>query len=165
MKLKLKSVLTGAVVLVVAATSFVIKPIQAAPGQPLLAQATTQPGQGRWANLNLTPEQQTRLRQLHEQTRKKIEAVFTPQQLQQYRTALQNRRSGMRTANGDVNSSSAQQTGRQNILATLNLTQEQKTKIQQLLRDSRNQRNTILTDAQRSQLQQNWQAQMNNSAH
>ena len=164
MKLKLRSVLTGAVVVVVAATSFVIKPIQAAPGQQLLAQATTQPGQGRWANLNLTPEQQTRLRQLHEQTRKKIEAVFTPQQLQQYRTALQNRRSGMRTANGDVNSSSTQQTGRQNILATLNLTQEQKTKIQQILRDSRNQRNTILTDAQRSQLQKNWQAQMHNSA-
>jgi len=164
MKLKLRSVLTGAVVLVVAATPFFIKPIQAAPGQRLLAQATTQSGQGRWANLNLTPDQETRLRQLHEQTRKKIEAVFTPQQLQQYRATLQNRRSGMRIANSEENSSSAQQTGRQNILATLNLTQEQKTKIQQILRDSRNQRNTILTDAQRSQLQQNWQAQMNKSA-
>lgn len=58
---------------------------QGQPGQPR--------GQGErpkkgWASLNLTPEQQTRMREIKESEKSQIQAILTPaqqQQLQQYR--------------------------------------------------------------------------------
>ncbi len=177
MKRNLMTVLSGAVLLTAAATPFVLKSVQAQPGQgqPLLAQLQQRPGQGLGqqgqglgqgpqgilANLNLTSDQQARMRELQKDTRKQIEAVLTPTQREQYRTALQNRMRGMRDSNTNLNSSSMPRGGQQNMLTSLNLSQSQKSQIAQIMQSSRRQMDNILTDSQRAQLQQMQGSQFN----
>ena len=170
MKRNLMTVLSGAVLLTAAATPFVLKSVQAQPGQgqPLLAQLQQRPGQGLGqqgqgilANLNLTSDQKARMRELQQDTRKQIEAVLTPTQREQYRTALQNRMRGMRDSNTNLNSSSMPRGGQQNMLTSLNLSQSQKSQIAQIMQLSRRQMDNILTDSQRAQLQQMQGSQFN----
>lgn len=156
MKLKLMPIVTGAVLLVVAAP-FALKAV-AVPGQQL-AQATQPANQqrsGRQNQLNLTSEQKDQMRQLHQETRQKIEAVLSSAQLAQYKTAMQSRRGGMRDNAGQTNSTSAQGNGnrRQNIFTSLNLSQDQQAKIREIMQSSRTRMSSILTDAQRTQMQQ-----------
>jgi periplasmic protein CpxP/Spy len=152
MKLKLISLITGAVLL--AATPFAMKTV-AAPGQQL-AQATTQQRSGRQNQLNLTSDQKEQMRQLHQETRQKIEALLSSDQLAKYKTAMQNRRGAMRDDAGEMNSASRQGNGnrRQNMFASLNLSQDQKAKIREIMQNSRTRMSSILTDAQRTQLQE-----------
>ena len=180
MKRNLMTVLSGAVLLTAAATPFVLKSVQAQPGQgqQLLAQLQLPQGQGLGqrlgqgqglgqgpqgilANLNLTSDQQARMRELQKDTRKQIEAVLTPTQREQYRTALQNRMRGLRDSNTNLNSSSMPRGGQQNMLSSLNLSQSQKSKIAQIMQSSRSQMDNILTDSQRAQLQQMQGSQFN----
>lgn len=154
MKLKLMPVITGTILL--AATPFAIKAI-AAPGQQL-AQATTQRSNQQRTDknqLNLTPEQKDQMRQLHQETRQKIEAVLSSDQLAQYKTEMQNRRSAMLGNAGNQNAS-RQGNGnkRQNLFASLNLSQDQQAKIREIMQNSRTQMNSILTDSQRTQMQE-----------
>ncbi|MGC1395998.1 MAG: hypothetical protein WA828_17200 [Coleofasciculaceae cyanobacterium] len=155
MKLKLMPVITGVVLL--AATPFAIKAI-AAPGQQL-AQATTQPENqqriGGQNKLNLTPEQKEQMQQLHQETRQKIEAVLSSDQLAEYKTAMQNLRGRMQDNAGNQNAST-QGNGnrRQNLFASLNLSQDQQAKIREIMQNSRTRMNSILTDSQRVQMQQ-----------
>ena len=166
MKLKLMPIVTGAVLLVVAAP-FALKAV-AVPGQQL-AQATTQPANqqriGRQNQLNLTSEQKDQMRQLHQETRQKIEAVLSSAQLAQYKTAMQSRRGGMRDNAGQTNSTSAQGNGnrRQNIFTSLNLSQDQQAKIREIMQSSRTRMSSILTDAQRTQMQQMMRARKTQS--
>jgi len=172
MKLKLMPMLVGAIALTgclasalsVAASPVAVKGQANISEQLLVAQAQRQQRQGRWANLNLTQAQKDQMKQLHQQTRQKIEAVLTPQQLEQYKTARQNRRSQRQNGNGAANSSSQGQARRQGIFATLNLSEAQKTQIRQIKQSSKEQRNGILTDAQRTQLEQMRQSRMKNRA-
>jgi Spy/CpxP family protein refolding chaperone len=170
MKLKLMPLVTGAVLLAAAATPFALKAAQAAPGQ-LVAQQTTQPAaqpgtqqqrMGRQNSLNLTQEQKDQMRQLHQDTRQKIEAVLSSDQLAQYKAALESRRGGMQNSTGDRNSASAQRNGngRQNIFSSLNLSPDQQTKISQIMRASKTRMDSILTDTQRAQLQQMMRGRM-----
>jgi Spy/CpxP family protein refolding chaperone len=180
MKRNLMTVLSGAVLLTAAATPFVLKSVQAQPGQgqQLLAQLQLPQGQGLGqrlgqgqglgqgpqgilANLNLTSDQQARMRELQKDTRKQIEAVLTPTQREQYRTALQNRMRGLRDSNTNLNSSSMPRGGQQNMLTSLNLSQSQKSQIAQIMQLSRRQMDNILTDSQRAQLQQMQGSQFN----
>ncbi len=154
MKFKVMSALTGAVLLAATAIPLNVNAVQAVPGQHLLAQATTPQGQGKLADLNLTQNQKARMRQLHQETRQKIEAVLTQEQKQQYTAALQNRSRAVRDGNGDMNFSSVQRSGRHNVMASLNLTQNQKNKIRDIMQSARSRMNGILTEAQRSQLQE-----------
>jgi periplasmic protein CpxP/Spy len=157
MKLKLIPIITGAVLLATAAP-FAIK-VMAAPGQQL-AQATTQPANqqrtGRQNQLNLTSEQKDQMRQLHQETRQKIEDLLSSDQLTKYKAAMQSRRGGMRDQAGEMNSASAQGNGnrRQNIFTSLNLSQDQQAKIREIMQSSRTRMSSILTDSQRDQMQQ-----------
>jgi Spy/CpxP family protein refolding chaperone len=96
------------------------------------------------------------MRQLHQETREKIEEVFSSDQLAQYKTAMQNRRGGMQGDAGQMNSSTAQGNSnkRQNIFASLNLSQDQQAKIREIMQSSRTRMSSILTDSQRAQMQQ-----------
>ena len=164
MNIKLMPILTGAVVLAAAATPFVEKAVTATPMQPLLAQATKQERERRFSNLNLTQEQREQIKKIHEETRQKIEAVLTPQQRERYTAALQSRRSEMQNGNRGLNSSSRGQGRPQNVLATLNLSKDQRSQIREIMESSRSQMNTILTDSQREQLQQNRGSRVRNRA-
>lgn len=160
MKFKVMPLLTGAVLLTAIATPFTIKAVQAAPVNQLLAQYPTQSGNqqrmGGQNVLNLTQDQKDQLQQLHQDTKQKIESILSSEQLAQYKAALQNRRGGMRNGVGDSNSASDQRygNGRQNIFASLNLSQDQQTKIREIMRASKTRMDSILTDSQRAQLQQ-----------
>lgn len=156
MKLKLMPVITGAILL--AATPFAVKAI-AAPGQQL-AQVTTQPTNqqriGGQNQLNLTPEQKDQMRQIHQETSQQIEAVLSSDQLAQYKAAMQNRRTQMRDNAGQMNSTTTPSNGnkRQNLFASLNLSQDQQAKIREIMQNSRTRMNSILTDSQRAQMQE-----------
>lgn len=157
MKLKLISIVTGGVLLATVAP-FAMKAL-AIPGQQL-AQTTTQPANqprtGRQNQLNLTPEQKDQMRQLHQETRQKIEDVLSSDQLSKYKAAMASRRAGMRDNAGQMDSASTQRNGnkRQNIFASLNLTQDQQAKIREIMQNSRTQMNSILTDSQRTQIRE-----------
>ncbi|HAA27469.1 MAG TPA: hypothetical protein DCE56_07025 [Cyanobacteria bacterium UBA8553] len=155
MKLKLMSVLTGAVVMALTATPLVVQAAPIEPEQQLLAQTARPQRQGKFRNLNLTQEQRDRMRQLRQETQRDIEAVLTQRQLEQYKAAKQSRRGMMRNSNGNLaDSGRGQQRGRQNIFDSLNLSSSQKDRIQQIRQQSRNRMRSILTRAQQDQLQQ-----------
>ena len=92
------------------------------------------PKQQNW--LNLTPEQETKMRQIRQAAREQMNGILTPEQRTTLETARQNR-----------------QNPRQ-VFESLNLTDEQKTRIEQVRRRSREQMDAILTPEQRQQMQQ-----------
>ena len=165
MKLRLMPVLTGAVVLAVAATPLVVTAAPITSGQQLLAQVG-QRRQGPFANLNLTQEQKNRLQQLRQDTQREIEGVLTPQQLDEYNAAKQIRQ-GMRRGGGGNWSASSQggQNRRSNIWDSLNLSSNQKSRIQEIRQRSRDRMMSILTDQQRQQLQQRGRSMMNQNQY
>lgn len=153
MKLKLISMLTATLTLV-AATPLAVKPAAAAPGKVLLAQSMPQPGQRQLPNLNLTDDQKSQLRQIQEETNQKIEEILTSEQRQKLKAAMPNRRGGMQDNLGGPNSSSNRQGRPNDIFASLNLSDDQKNQIKQIMESSRDKMNSVLTDDQRQQLQQ-----------
>lgn len=92
------------------------------------------PRQQNW--LNLTPEQETKMRQIRQAAREQMDSILTPEQRTTLETARLNR-----------------QNPRQ-AFESLNLTDEQKTRIEQVRRSSREQMDAILTPEQRQQMQQ-----------
>jgi protein CpxP len=159
MKHQFMSVLTGAVMLTVAAIPFAQTAVHAAPSPQLLAQAKTPRGQGRLGNLNLTKDQLAQIRQIHQDTRQAIENVLDSKQREQYKAAMDNKRNSMRAGGfGAQNNSMQQRGGQQNILAQLNLTSDQKIQIQNIMRSSRSRLNAVLTPEQQRQIQQNMRA-------
>jgi Spy/CpxP family protein refolding chaperone len=162
MKLKLMPVLTGAVLIALAATPLAVKAAPITPGQQLLAQAARQQRQGKFANLNLTQEQKDQMRQLRQETQREIESVLTQRQLEQYKATMQSRRGRMRSSNGNLaNSGQGQQSGRRNVFDDLNLSSSQKDRIQQIRQQSRDRMRSILTREQQDRLQQGGRSMRN----
>lgn len=128
---KVLPLLTGAMVLTLSATT-----IPAA-----FAQSTTPPEpppppleQQNW--LNLTPEQQEKMKQIREAERQQMDSILTAEQKARLQAAREKRENPRQA------------------FESLNLTAEQKTKIQQVHRASRQQMDAILTAQQRQLLQQ-----------
>lgn len=92
--------------------------------------------QGKQSKLNLTPEQQTQMRQIGESTRAQIENILTEEQKNQLRTAKE----------GGEN--------RRQIWSSLNLTSEQQAQIQSIRQESQQKMKAILTPEQQQQLEQ-----------
>ena len=120
----------------------------AAPMLPVVAQTPTAPmGQHhkRGVNLNLTADQKAQLKQIHESTRSQIDAVLTPEQKAQLAAAKQQRQQG--------------QSGQKprGVWASLNLTADQKAKIQAIRQDAKQKMDAVLTADQRQQLEQHRQ--------
>jgi Spy/CpxP family protein refolding chaperone len=149
MKIKLMPMLAGVIAVSVAATPLIVKAQANSSTQPVPTQSN-QRYQGKWDKLNLSDQQKAQLRQIHDETRTQMEAVFTPQQLEQLKAARQNRQAGQ-----------ARQ-GKDSIMAALNLTDAQKAKLKEIKDAKKTRMQAVLTPEQQRQLQQmrqQWQQQ------
>ncbi|MBD0344668.1 MAG: Spy/CpxP family protein refolding chaperone [Coleofasciculus sp. Co-bin14] len=135
MKIKLMPMLAGAVALSVVATPLIVQAQANTSTQPLLAQANRQDRQGKWDKLNLSEQQKEQLRQIQQETRAQMQALLTPEQQEQFNTAMQNRQ------------------GRSGKTA-LNLSEEQKAQMRQIMEAKKSRMQAILTPAQQQQLEQ-----------
>jgi Spy/CpxP family protein refolding chaperone len=135
-KIKLMPMLAGAVALTVVATPLVVNAQANTSNQPLLAQANRQDRQSKWDKLNLSEEQKQQLRQIHEETRAQMQALLTPEQQEQFNTAMQNRQ------------------GSRSGKTALNLSEEQKAQMRQIMEAKKSRMQAILTPAQQQQLEQ-----------
>lgn len=98
--------------------------------------------------LNLTPDQQTRMEQIRQNKRAQIDAILTAEQKVQLQRERENRgtpRAGERRG----------MLGRG--FDSLNLTAEQRSRIEAVMRSSKEQMDAILTSEQRQQMQQHKQ--------
>lgn len=157
MKIKLMPMLAGAIALGVVATPFAVKAQAHHSGQPLLAQAQRQEHQGKWAKLNLTDAQKEQMRQIRKDTHNQIQAILTQDQLDKLKTLMQNRRGQNRQGQ---NQQGQNRQARRNVMAELNLTDDQKAKIKQIMEQQKTRMQQVLTTEQQQQLQQmrqNWQ--------
>lgn len=98
------------------------------------------------AGVSLTPEQQTQLQQLSQQTLPEVENILTPEQRFQFQAALASGK-GVRAALLSVNPSSQQQNQIRDLLQskknqiTKTLTPQQKWQVMQNVRSIQQQRN------------------------
>ncbi len=130
--IKLMPMLAGAIALTLTSAPLVVK--AESPSAITVAQAQKPE---KWQNLNLTPEQRTRMAEIRSQTRSQIEAVLTPQQREQLKATMQESRQKRREA-----------------FANLNLTPEQKAQMRQIKQSAKSQFEAVLTPEQQQQLQQ-----------
>lgn len=101
--------------------------------------------------LNLTADQQTKIEQIRQNQRSQIEAILTQEQKNQLQQERENRKSGTGENRRTPRTGENRQMG---PFASLNLTAEQRSKIEAVMRSSREQMDTVLTPEQRQQLQQ-----------
>ncbi|MDX2216057.1 MAG: hypothetical protein SFY66_22520 [Oculatellaceae cyanobacterium bins.114] len=85
--------------------------------------------------LNLTAQQQSKIRKIREKSRQRIEQILTAEQRTEWQQAMQNPQ-------------------RSNQVATLKLTSQQERQLQELLRSEQQQIFEVLTPSQREQLRQ-----------
>lgn len=159
MKIKLMPMLAGAIALGVVATPFAVKAQAHHSGQPLLAQAQRQEHQGKWAKLNLTDAQKEQMRQIKKDTHDQIQAILSQEQQDKLKTLMQNRR-GQHQQGQHQQGQNRQ--ARRNVMAELNLTDDQKAKIKQIMEQQKARMQAVLTTEQQQQMQQmrqNWQQQ------
>lgn len=102
---------------------------------------------GLFERLGLSEQQKSQIQEIRRNTRAQMEAILTPEQKQQLEAAKQARQSQTR-----------QQTPQgqrpKRGFASLNLTEEQKTKMREIKESEKNQIQAILTPEQQQQLQQ-----------
>ncbi|WP_315789349.1 Spy/CpxP family protein refolding chaperone [Fischerella sp. JS2] len=137
MTLKKLSLLAGAVALSLTALPFAVQ-AQTTSSPFLVAQVPQ--GKGPLQNLGLTEAQKAQIAEIRRNTKAKMDAVLTPQQREQLANARQNRQ--------------ANRQDRRNIKASLNLTEDQKAQMRQIMKSQKSQIDAVLTPEQRQQLQQ-----------
>ncbi|MBW4569002.1 MAG: P pilus assembly/Cpx signaling pathway, periplasmic inhibitor/zinc-resistance associated protein [Tolypothrix carrinoi HA7290-LM1] len=143
MKLKSLSLIAAAIALSLSATPFVVnaQKISQTPTQVKPAR------NGPFERLGLSEEQKTKIKEIRRNSRAQMEAILTPEQKQQLQAAKQarqgqppeQRNQGQRPKRG---------------FASLNLTEEQKTKMREIRESEKNQIQAILTPEQQQQLKQ-----------
>lgn len=113
--------------------------------------------------LNLSAEQQTRMEQVRQQERAAIDAILTTEQKAQLQKGHESRRArGNRGTAPTGQSQKPAQTGENRGMphphfASLNLTADQRTRIEAVMKSSREQMDAILTPEQRQQMEQHRQ--------
>jgi len=137
MKIKLIPLLAGLITVSAVATPFVVK--AQAPSQS--AQTTQQHHQGKGAGINLSDAQKTQMREIAKETHDQIQAVLTAEQKEKLKTLMQNRQGQNRQ-------------GRQNVMAQLNLSEAQKTKIKEIMQAQKARMDNVFTPEQKQQMQQ-----------
>jgi periplasmic protein CpxP/Spy len=105
--------------------------------------------------LNLTAEQQAQMEQIHQNTRSQIDAILTEEQ----RAQLQSERENRTPRTGEFRRMPPDGNGQMlpPPFASLNLTEEQRSQIEAVMRSSREQMDAVLTEEQRQQLEQHRQ--------
>ena len=137
MKLKLLPALAGALAFAVIAAPLAVKAQLRQSNQP----APQVPNQPKPLGVELTQQQKTQMNEIRRDTRARIEKLLTPQQQEQFKTALQSRQGG------------------QAAFAAMKLSPEQQNQLQGILQSAQARAEAILTPEQRQQLQQNFQQQ------
>ncbi|QLE40525.1 P pilus assembly/Cpx signaling pathway, periplasmic inhibitor/zinc-resistance associated protein [Nostoc sp. C052] len=159
MKLKVLSLVAGAIALTLTATSFAVHAQTASPSTILLAQ-TPQKERGPWKDLGLTDAQKTQIQTIRRDSRTKIEAVFTPEQKAKLEAAKQARRAEWeaRKAQGQTGQGQrqpGQHHGRKKgDFADLNLSEIQKNQIKQIRESEKQQIQAVFTPEQLQKIQQ-----------
>ncbi|MEH1826850.1 MAG: P pilus assembly/Cpx signaling pathway, periplasmic inhibitor/zinc-resistance associated protein [Nostoc sp.] len=159
MKLKVLSLVAGAIALTLTATSFAVHAQTASPSPILLAQ-TPQKERGPWKDLGLTDAQKTQIQTIRRDSRTKIEAVFTPEQKAKLEAAKQARRAEWeaRKAQGQTGQGQrqpGQHHGRKKgDFADLNLSEIQKNQIKQIRESEKQQIQAVFTPEQLQKIQQ-----------
>jgi periplasmic protein CpxP/Spy len=97
------------------------------------------PGKGGW---NLTADQKSKLKAIRQSNREQLKAILTPDQQAQLRQGGNQKPHGRRSGGNDI---------RMNRFDKLNLTADQKTKLDQLQVTTRTQMNEVFTPEQRQQ--------------
>ncbi|WP_427160689.1 Spy/CpxP family protein refolding chaperone [Aliinostoc sp. HNIBRCY26] len=151
MQLKSLSLLAGAIALTLTttATPFVVQAQNTPTSAFQIAQADKK---GPWEALGLTQEQQTRIRQIRENARTQMEAVFTPEQKAKLEAARQERQA--RRAQGQAGERPEAGARRGKKMAELNLTDDQKARLRAIREESKKQIEAVLTPEQRTKLQE-----------
>jgi periplasmic protein CpxP/Spy len=164
-QVKVFSLLAGAIALSVPLVSTL----------PAFAQSTTPPAPTQQEHmrrpnfLNLTSEQQAQVEEIRQDTRSQIDAILTEEQRAQLQRERDSRGArpggdqGMpRPDAGQRPRPSADQGMPHSPFASLNLTAEQQSQIEAVMRSSRERMDAILTSEQRQQLQQHLQQHQQN---
>jgi periplasmic protein CpxP/Spy len=94
------------------------------------------------SGVEITQEQDAKLAQIRSQTRSQIQAVLTPDQISQFKTALE------------------QNQGLRKAIASMNLSADQKTQLRSIFQSTRTQLTSTFTPEQRQQLRQNVMSQL-----
>lgn len=159
MQLKPLSLLAGAIALTLTTTPFAVHAQTNSSAAPVIAQGARK---GPWESLGLSNEQKSRIKQIMDNSRTQIEAVFTPEQKAKLEAARQARQAQRQQGQRP-------QAGRRGNVADLNLTQDQKNRIKSIRQSSKQQIEAVLTPEQRAKLQelkanrrQRWQQRQNN---
>ena len=97
--------------------------------------------------LNLTAEQQAQIEQIRQNKRSQIDAILTTEQKAQLQSERENR--------GNLHA--GENRGMPRLFASLNLTDEQRSQIEAVMRSSKEEMDAILTPEQRQQLQEHKQ--------
>jgi len=149
MKRKILSIIAGAIALTATVTPLLVKAQSSAPSnQPGVESPKKHRGQrGAWKNLNLTQDQKDRMKQIRTDTRTKIEAVLTDEQRQKLQDAKANR--GQRQ-HGQRQNGQRPQGG---PFASLNLSDDQKAQIKQIMESSKQDIQAVLTPEQQQKIQ------------
>jgi len=131
--IKLLPLLAGVISLTLSAMS--IAPAFAQSSAPTAP--TTERTHGHWKNkLNLTAEQEQKMKQIRQASREQIDSILTPDQKAQLKAAK------------------ADQKNHHRGFASLNLSADQRTRIQAVMSASKQQMDAILTPEQRQQMEQ-----------
>ncbi|NEU71030.1 P pilus assembly/Cpx signaling pathway, periplasmic inhibitor/zinc-resistance associated protein [Hassallia byssoidea VB512170] len=143
MKLKSLSLIAAAIALSLSATPFVVnaQKISQTPTQVKPAR------NGPFERLGLSDEQKTKIQEIRRNSKAQMEGILTPEQKQQLQAAKQARQ-------GQPRQQTPQGQRPKRGFASLNLTEEQKTKMREIRESEKNQIQAILTPEQQQQLKQ-----------
>ncbi|MBE9181116.1 hypothetical protein IQ268_21375 [Oculatella sp. LEGE 06141] len=143
MKLNFKPLLAGGAIALILGFASVVRaqtPSSPAPSAPVPnTSAPTRQGFPMLPpqlieQLNLSPDQQTQLTQIRDQTRTQLESIVSPEQRQQFLGTLRE--------NGQW----------REAIAAMNLSEDQKTQLDTVLRSARDEASAVLTEEQRQQV-------------
>jgi len=144
MKLKNLSLIAAAIALSLTAVPFAVN-AQINPQTPTQVKPVRE--KGLFQRLGLSEQQKNQMQEIRRNSRTKMEAILTPEQLQQLQAAKQERQGQPRQQRGQGQRSKMG-------FASLNLTEEQKTKMREIRESEKNQIQAILTPEQQQQLKQ-----------
>lgn len=151
MKIKTLSLIAGTLAIALTTTPFTAQ-AQTETNQPRPRREMMEKGPFR--RLNLTDAQKAQIKQIHESTRTKIEAVLTPEQ----KTKLEAAKAEMKARHQARKNSNQKWEGRdrdkENIFESLNLTDAQKKEIKAIRESAKTQMETVLTPEQKAKMEQ-----------
>ncbi|RAM50342.1 MAG: P pilus assembly/Cpx signaling pathway, periplasmic inhibitor/zinc-resistance associated protein [Hapalosiphonaceae cyanobacterium JJU2] len=137
MKLQKLLLIVGAVALSLNTVPFAV---QAQTTSSPFVVAQVPQGKGPLQNLGLTETQKAQIAEIRQNTKAKMDAILTPQQREQLANAKKDRQ--------------ANRQDRRNLKASLNLTEDQKAQMRQIMESQKSQINAVLTPEQRQRLQE-----------